>query len=231
MSIEQKEQEFKFSQNKAYHNSGNREVLKFVGDDGKVVLDIGCGTGSVARELNDKGKIVDGITLSALELEEASKYMRYGYIHNLEKGLPAEIPDEEYDYIICSHVIEHIAYPEKLLADIKRTLKKDGILIVALPNVFFYRYRIQLMKGSFKSTESGIWDYTHLRWYSFDTAQHLLKSNGFNIQVANVSGELPFSSVLKYCLPSTVRKFLYKLLTAISKGLFGYQLLYTAKKQ
>lgn len=231
MSQEQKEQEHSFSQNKAYHNSGNVEVLKFVGTDGKTVLDIGCGTGSVARELKGKGKTVDGITLSEIELEQASKYMRNGYIHNLEEGLPTEIPNEEYDYIICSHVIEHIAYPEKLLADISRTLKKDGILVVALPNVFFYRYRMQLMKGSFKSTEGGIWDYTHLRWYSFDTAQHMLKNNGFNIQVADVSGELPFSSVLKYCLPSSLRKSLYKMLTSISKGLFGYQLLYTAKKQ
>src|SRR5690606_24132928 len=109
--------------------------------------------------------------------------------------------------------------------------KKDGLLVIALPNVFYYRYRMQLLSGSFKTTDSGIWDYTHLRWYSFDTAQQLFRKNGFKIELATVSGELPFSSVLKYCLPLPARRYAYTFLTAISNGLFGYQLLFIAKKQ
>lgn len=218
------------TQEKAYHNTGNIEVLKLVPADGKTVLDIGCGTGSIARVLTEKGMEVDGISLSESELSEANKYLRKGYIHDLEKGLPAKIQDEEYDCVICSHVLEHIAYPEKLLADIRRVMKKDAVLVVALPNVFYYRYRLQLLSGSFKTEESGIWDYTHLRWYSFDTAKQLFVDNGFTVQVARVSGELPFSALLKYVLPAPVRNAGYKLLSKVSRGLFGFQLLYTAKK-
>ncbi len=167
------------SQNKIYTNSGNRDVLNLVTGAGYRILDIGCGSGAVAKLLTANGHVVDGITISNAELDEAKKVLRNGYIYNLENGLPAEIADNEYDYIICSHVLEHIAFPEKLLKDIKRTLKSGGYLVIALPNVFYYKFRWQLLKGDFKSEETGIWDYTHLRWYSFNTGKVLLQKNGF----------------------------------------------------
>lgn len=219
------------SRNKVYENSGNVDVINLVKHTGVRVLDIGCGSGSVARQLTSNGNIVDGITISQSELAEASKVLRNGYIFNLEEGLPSEIPADEYDYIICSHVLEHIAYPEKLLADIKRVLKNEGNFIVALPNVFYYKYRWQLLKGEFKVADAGIWDYTHLRWYSFNSAKQMLLKSGFAIDVATVTGELPFSSILKYVLPRSIRGMLYNVLTTISKGFFGYQLLYSVKNK
>lgn len=214
---------------KVYNNSGNTDVLSLVNGDHLQVFDVGCGAGSIARRLVEKGHIADGVTISAKELEEARKVLRNGYLYNLENGLPQEIPDNSYDVVICSHVLEHIAYPDKLIADIKRVLKKDGHLIVALPNVFYYKYRWQLMKGSFKTADAGIWDYTHLRWYSYKTAADFFKANNFELTVATVTGDLPFTSVLKHVLPATLRKGLYKGLTSISKGFFGYQLLYKLK--
>ncbi|MBS1774578.1 MAG: class I SAM-dependent methyltransferase [Bacteroidetes bacterium] len=219
----------KLSEEKIYTNTGNKDVLALVTDEGNCVLDIGCGSGSVASILKGRGKTVDGITISQTELDEASKVLRKGYIYNLENGLPKEISDNEYDYVICSHVLEHIAFPEKLFADIKRVLKKDGHLIIALPNVFYYKYRRQLMKGSFKYEETGVWDYTHLRWYSFEMTKEILKKNNFEIELATVTGDLPFTSLLKYLLPAGLRKALYGMLTGISKGFFGYQLLYKVK--
>jgi 2-polyprenyl-3-methyl-5-hydroxy-6-metoxy-1,4-benzoquinol methylase len=221
----------KLSQDKIYTNSGNKDVISLIGQEGKNVLDIGCGSGSVARVLTPIGKVVDGITISQSELEEAKKVLRNGYIYNLENGLPPEIAENEYDYVICSHVLEHIAYPEKLFTDIKRVLKKDGYLIIALPNVFYYLYRWQLLKGDFKSEEAGIWDYTHLRWYSFKTGKELLIKNQFEMELATVTGDLPFSSILKYILPAGLRQLLYRCLTGISKGFFGYQLLYKARNK
>lgn len=219
------------SHDKVYTNSGNKDVLSLVSGRGHKILDIGCGSGAVARLLTANGNVVDGITISQSELDEANKVLRNGYIYNLENGLPADIADNEYDYIICSHVLEHIAFPEKLLKDIKRTLKPDGCLIIALPNVFYYKYRWQLLKGDFKSEETGIWDYTHLRWYSFNTAKTMLQKAGFEIELATVTGDLPFSSVLKHVLPKGFRNALYNGLTGLSKGFFGYQLLYMARNK
>ncbi len=213
------------SQYKTYQNSGNEDVFSLIDEDKKLVLDIGCGGGSLAKKLNTSSKIIDGISISPNELHEAKEFLRHGYLFNLENGLPPEIQENTYDCVICSHILEHIAYPEKLLEDIKKVLKPGGILVVALPNLFHYKTRLQLLKGNFPYAEAGIWDYTHVRWYTFKSALILLSQN-FEVDYATVTGGLPFNRFFKRILPLGVSRFLYKNLIKISKGLFGYQLLY-----
>ena len=215
----------KSSENKIYQNAGNDDVLNLIDEHGLTVLDIGCGAGSLAKKLVVKNKIVDGISISPDELNEAKQFLRNVYLYNLENGLPPEIVKDTYDYVICSHILEHIAYPEKLLNDIKQALKKDGFLIVALPNVFHYKTRLQLLKGNFPKEDAGIWDYTHVRWYSYKSAVETL-SEYFTVEMATVTGELPFNSIAKKILPKRISQSIYKILTGLSKGLFGYQLLY-----
>jgi SAM-dependent methyltransferase len=213
------------SENKTYLNSGNEDVLNLINEDKTLVLDIGCGGGSLAKKLIISDRTVDGISISPNELQEAKKYLRQGYLFNLENGLPPEILPNTYDCVVCSHILEHIAYPEKLLEDIKKVLKPGGVLIVALPNLFHYKTRLQLLKGNFPYAEAGIWDYTHVRWYTFRSALKLL-SQYYKVDLATVTGELPFNRFFKMVLPSRVAGFLYRSLIKISKGLFGYQLLF-----
>jgi 2-polyprenyl-3-methyl-5-hydroxy-6-metoxy-1,4-benzoquinol methylase len=213
------------SESKIYQNSGNEDVLSLINEDGLMALDIGCGAGSLAKKLIAKGKIVDGISISLEELKQAEPALRRAYLFNVENGLPSEIESDAYDYIICSHILEHIAYPEKLFEDIRRVLKNNGYLIVALPNLFHYKTRIELLKGNFPSSDAGIWDYTHLRWYTYKSAKEILSKN-FIIETATVTGELPFNRLFKKIFPKKLSQFFYTKLIKISKGLFGYQLLY-----
>jgi len=219
----------KKSDQKVYINSGNEDVLELIKGSNLRVLDIGCGSGSIAERLKNEGHIIDGITLSELEHKQAQKHLRHAFIYNLENGLPKSLADNEYDFVVCSHVLEHIAYPDTLLKDIKRVLKNDALIVVALPNVFYYKARWQLLKGSFKQEESGIWDYTHLRWYSFKTAASLLVQYGFTIELATVTGDLPGASLFRKIFNDKIRKKLFSILAKSSEGFWGYQLLYKAR--
>lgn len=220
----------KKSNEKIYGNDGNSDVISFVPADAKYILDIGCGNGAIAKRLSATGHIVDGITLSEQERNEALPFMRQVSVHNAENGLP--FPGSEiYDTVICSHVLEHICYPSKLLRDIHRVLKPDGSLIVALPNLMHYKSRMQLMKGNFNYMETGIWDYTHFRWYTFQTALQLLEQNEFRVQHATVTGELPLNSFFGKILSPKISRSAFTFLTKISKGFFGYQLLFVARKK
>jgi 2-polyprenyl-3-methyl-5-hydroxy-6-metoxy-1,4-benzoquinol methylase len=214
---------------KVYSNSGNEDVLNLISGTNLKVLDIGCGSGSIAEKLSRLNYIVDGITLSQKELDQANRFLRNGYIFNLENGLPLDINENEYDYVICSHVLEHIAYPDKLLTCIKKVLKKDARIILALPNIFHYKSRLELIKGNFRQEESGIWDYTHLRWYSFISAKNLLKHYKFDIELAKVTGRLPAARFFEFILNEKIRKIFFSILTRMSKGLWGDQLLYIGR--
>ena len=55
---------------------------------------------------------------------------------NIEYGnlLNIKHPKEKFDFILCSHVIEHIENCDVALKELKRVLKKDGFLILSVPN-------------------------------------------------------------------------------------------------
>ena len=220
----------KQSIDKVYLNNGNQNVLKLITKPDSIILDVGCGGGVLAKILSSIGHTVDGITISSDELVMAKPFVRNLYLHNLETGLPLTLKPNQYDYVICSHVLEHIVYPEKLLKDIYTVLKPGGVLIVALPNIMHYKSRMKLVAGKFEYADAGIWDYTHVKWYTFKTAKQLLINTGFNIELATVTGELPFNSLFIKILPGFIRERIFHLLIGISKSFFGYQLLLKTSK-
>lgn len=216
------------SENKIYENSGNPTLLNLIPPSSKFILDVGCGAGGNAKILKEMGKIVDGITLSDEEVNLASKYCRSVFKNNLENDLPEGI-NSFYDVVLCSHVLEHIAYPEKLLSDTKRILKKDNaVLLVALPNFLGYRNRLRILFGNFDYEQYGLMDYTHLRFYTFKSAKLMLERNGYEIIRAFAEKMLPWKTVLGH-LPSSMQNLIATFLIRISKGLFGQQLIYIAK--
>lgn len=197
-------------------------------ESSKLILDVGCGAGSNARLLKELGKTIDGITLSDEEVKLASKYCRKVFKHNLETGLPVGL-ETDYDVILCSHVLEHIAYPEKLLSDIKEKLKKsDAVLLVALPNFMNYGNRIKLLLGNFDYEQNGTMDYTHLRWYTYKSAIKMLERNGFEVINSFAEKMVPWKTVLGR-LPQSLQDLISTFFINISKGLFGSQLIFVAR--
>ncbi|MFN3405701.1 MAG: class I SAM-dependent methyltransferase [Cytophagaceae bacterium] len=212
---------------KRYKNLGNISIINEIDNSSLRVLDIGCGAGDNARILMEKGKIVDGITLSMAESEVAKNHCRDVFIYNLEKGLPNVVKEREYEVIICSHVLEHICWPEILLNDIYNLLEKtNGTLLVALPNIMHYKFRSKLILGNFDYTPSGTMDNTHFRWYTFKSARQLFINNHFIINKSWVDVSLPCKSLSEKLLPKFIHPFFKNVLAQISPGLFGSQLLY-----
>ncbi|MGF1453005.1 MAG: class I SAM-dependent methyltransferase [Opitutales bacterium] len=211
---------------KVYRNKGNPEVLRRVPDSAKRILDIGCGAGDNAAQLKERGAVVDGLTLSEEEAAVSREFCKQVVIHDLEQGLPKDL-NGPYDAAICSHVLEHICWPEQLLEGVRKSLAPDGRLIVALPNMLNARNRIKIMLGQWNYTDSGLMDNTHFRVYTFKTAQEMLRKNGFEIIEAAASGFLPIPGWNR--LPVALRGGIDRLSIRMLPGLFGHQLLYVAK--
>jgi SAM-dependent methyltransferase len=212
---------------KSYKNLGNAAVLRHIPNGAQTILDVGCGAGDNARILATAGKVVDGITLSDSERDDAKRFCRNVVIHNLENGLPAQVSGP-YDCVLCSHVLEHICWPERLLADIRSRLHKDGLLLVALPNMLFWKNRWRIFTGILEYQESGLMDNTHFRWYSFTSAQRMLSRNGFEILSAQAEGSFPIP-LRRRIFPQTLTKPIDGWASALFPGLFGLQMIYTAR--
>lgn len=87
-----------------------------------------------------------------------------------------------FDLVFASAILEHLPRPEATLQSIKSVLKPRGELILTLPNIAHWRARLKLMLGRFEYEDYGIFDRTHLRFFTYFTGQQLIKNAGFSIK-------------------------------------------------
>lgn len=98
------------------------------------ILDIGCGTGALTKELEQYGEVV-GVDFSS----DAVEYCKQRGLNNVQQG-SAEATGcmpESFDIVLCLDVLEHLKEDTKGIMEIKRVLKEGGITIVFVPTFMF----------------------------------------------------------------------------------------------
>jgi 2-polyprenyl-3-methyl-5-hydroxy-6-metoxy-1,4-benzoquinol methylase len=174
-----------------YQNNGNLGLLNLLSLSPGRILDCGCGAGDNARILKDRGWRVTAVTIDPREQGAVRQFCEAVHLADLEKGLPADL-EGGFDAVLASHVLEHLAVPERLLREVRERLNPGGTLAAALPNIAHYRQRLSSLRGQFNYTETGQLDRTHLRFYTHRTAIQLLEQNGYELLKAVVEGTLPW---------------------------------------
>lgn len=110
-------------------------LKKYVRGGSKIkILDIGCGTGGLLRELTECGEC-QGLDLS----EEALEYCRAKGLKNVGKGSAENIPfpDNSFDVVLVLDVLEHIEDDAAALKEIRRVMKNEGVAIITVPAFMF----------------------------------------------------------------------------------------------
>ena len=128
------------AKSKGYPFEGYYSVLAYVHNLIQInnetkILDIGIGTGQLTYELYKKGGQIYGIDFSEKMLELAREKMSGGifYKFDFNNGIPNEIKDIKFDYIVSSYAIHHIDDKQKLnfIRELKGILKDKGIIVLA----------------------------------------------------------------------------------------------------
>jgi 2-polyprenyl-3-methyl-5-hydroxy-6-metoxy-1,4-benzoquinol methylase len=97
------------------------------------LLDVGCGDGLFLELARNDGWLVTGTEISSF----AMTYGRDQVGLNIMQGdiLEIEFPAKEFDAVTMWHVLEHTTRPFETLSKLRRLLKDDGVLIIAVPNL------------------------------------------------------------------------------------------------
>jgi 2-polyprenyl-3-methyl-5-hydroxy-6-metoxy-1,4-benzoquinol methylase len=106
----------------------------------KDVLDAGCGVGYGIEILASAGAAgVTGVDIDPAAVEEAQRRfgeradaIAQGDLHDLQ------LDDDSFDVVVCFETIEHLENGERALAEFRRVLRPDGLLLVSSPNPDVY---------------------------------------------------------------------------------------------
>ena len=114
-----------------------QRVLELFDKPSGKVLDVGCGSGVLVDDLMGQGCAFWGVDPSWQMINQCRK--DYGSRHNAHffVGGAEEIglPDSFFDAVICMGVLERVGNNRAALRELLRVLKRDGTLIVTLPNI------------------------------------------------------------------------------------------------
>ncbi len=165
------------------------------------VLDIGCGTGSVALVANRcKGNEVWGIEPDPERAALARGRGLQVHCGVLDRTFTAR--HGPFDAIILADVVEHVASPGDLLSLAASALRPGGTMFVSVPNVAHWSVRLNLLRGRFDYTETGLLDATHLRWFTEKTIRSLCRNCGLEIlSMQHTAGKRLLVRILVRCLP------------------------------
>ena len=156
-------------------------VIHWIGQN-KTVLETGCHTGQLASWLKKNGCQVTGIELNELALGKAVPSLERSIHGDLENPeVWADIKESTFNAVTFIHVLEHLREPEMVLKKGIEKIKKNGVIIIGLPNISNAKDRFDIFKGKFEYTDIGVMDRTHLRFYNQKTAKELIENAGLEI--------------------------------------------------
>jgi len=181
------------------------------------ILDIGCGDGVllflINRHLKEYKFEFYGIDLSAKALKVARTKLPPGNFS--EEGVyDLSFKDNSFDLVISSDVIEHVQFPEKMLAEIKRVSKSNAIIIIGTP---------------VRHTEKPL-DKMHVKEF-FQQEFINLVSNSFNfVELVESHKQIHLLKYIKQSkfLKIGVNRYFYNLLSVLGKNPF-LEKIYTSR--
>ncbi len=186
------------------------EVLGFVPDEARTLLDVGCSRGGFGHALRRRGRVR---VLWGVEADAEAAAAAAPYYDELVVGLFPEALEgrsQQFDCVVFNDVLEHIADPWAALQSATARLRPGGAVVASIPNVRFLPVLHKLVvRGEWTYTDTGVLDRGHLRFFTKRSMVELFRSSG--LEVERVEGINPITKHRRWprLLPACVQDTLY----------------------
>lgn len=167
----------------AYENP-RAELQRHVPDGARRVLDLGCASGAFGAALKARGAAVVGVERDPEYAARARE--------RLDEVLEADLDDLDpgglgtFDVLVAGDVLEHLVDPWTTLRRLAAVVEPGGVAIVSVPNVRHWETFWEIgVRGSFPRRNEGVFDHTHLRWFTLYDAIGLLDQAGVDYEAVS----------------------------------------------
>jgi methionine biosynthesis protein MetW len=165
----------------AYENP-RPDVQALVPRDARRILDLGCSSGALGAGLKARQPC------EVVGVERDPRYAtaaRARLDDVIEEDLAAFDPDGlgRFDCVVAADVLEHLVDPWTVLRRGAAVLEPGGSAVVSLPNVRYWETFWQVyVRGTWPRRAIGLFDRTHLRWFTLADAWALLDHAGLTME-------------------------------------------------
>lgn len=172
--------------NNAYqytHNSVQQATLGLVPRRARRVLDLGGGSGGFTLAVAERcgAEFTATLDISEDAIAAAEEGINVAEVMDLEEDGALErfvATHGPFDLVLCLDVLEHLVDPWRVMARLHALMPDDGQVLASIPNVQNYRIAMRSLTGKWHYRDSGLFDRTHLRFFSRRSAAALMTGTG-----------------------------------------------------
>lgn len=210
---------------KEYFSGIRLDLISLIKKTNVKILEIGAAYGETLYYLKQNGIASEVVGIDLFEDKQNPQH--YKSVDNFIFGNIEEINLEQYnnyfDIILLPDVLEHLFEPKKVLQNVKKYLTDDGQIILSMPNIRHYSAIKKIVfNGDFRYEESGIFDYTHVRFYCRKNIQELLENAGYQV--------VKQESSIKNYKGKSVSKFINLITLGVFEEFFSKQYFFVVRK-
>lgn len=137
------------------------------------ILDIGCGTGAFLNTMKETGWKITGLEPDETAIKKAK------LLYQIQPQSPSELfnlSDQQFDAVTMWHVLEHVHQLNEYLFQLRKILKDNGTLIIAVPN--YTSFDAQFYKETWAAYDVP----RHLYHFSPKSMEMLVKRYGMKVK-------------------------------------------------
>jgi SAM-dependent methyltransferase len=141
----------------------------------KRILTLGGGIANDLWHLAPQNFVVNA-DYAASGLRVGRKFDVQGVSTNLNLTTSLPFSDRAFDFVVCKDILEHLIDPLTILKEAIRVLRDDGVIIISVPNHYYWPMRLRLLLGEgimwrgLISDHGAVyreWDYMHIRFFTY----------------------------------------------------------------
>ncbi|MBC7339106.1 MAG: glycosyltransferase [Firmicutes bacterium] len=158
------------------------EIIERVPHWARTVLDVGCGSGALGRMLKSQrgDRLVVGVEIVPEVARRAAEVLDQVITGDVSVA-DIQPPAGGFDVIVCADVLEHLVDPWSVIARLAKLLSRRGVFVLSLPNLRNLAELARIAEGSWDYSLEGIFDRTHLRYFTVARARELVETAGLRV--------------------------------------------------
>ncbi|MGI9211395.1 MAG: class I SAM-dependent methyltransferase [Methylococcaceae bacterium] len=165
----------------------NETLLDMIPKGLSRITEIGCMRGNLAQAYLAANPHCQwtGIDIDPDNIQRARAVCHEVYCRDIEQVGDAELAKWSHtDAWIFGDTLEHLQDPWRVLTRIRQAMTQPAYVIASIPNTQHWSVQARLNVGLFRYENEGLFDRTHLRFFTRTTISELFESTGYRLDNA-----------------------------------------------